>query len=429
MGDASMKSLRRRFSLTWNQVWIAALSCLALTHPVPGSAGAPGGGASSTEMAATSLRMALEAAWQRAVQATESRGRQALAKADQAIAQSLLAAAPVLSLGQREALAGAASASRETEAGVSLPLWWPGQRSVGARAAEFASTWALAFDQADRLRLAGQLREALAMVHLAAAEVEQSHQRAKIMGQLATDVERRVSAGDLAPADAMAARAASLAAEAQLGEARLTYEDRQRQWRLLTGMAPLKFASSSVPALTEVPDAHPELVLARAAIDLGQGRADLLRLQRSDAPQLALGLRQEQLSEGKGSLSSFGLSVRIPMGSELYQRPRLERALGELEAARTQAERIHARLVSDLAGAQRQLAESLSLLELAQERTALLGERARLVDQSFKAGETALPEMLRTLAAAADARSALARQRVSHQLAISRLEQALGFLP
>jgi hypothetical protein len=37
--------------------------------------------------------------------------------------------------------------------------------------------------------------------------------------------------------------------------------------------------------------------------------------------------------------------------------------------------------------------------------------------------------MLRALAAAASAESAYARQQIHHQLAIARLEQALGLLP
>jgi hypothetical protein len=37
--------------------------------------------------------------------------------------------------------------------------------------------------------------------------------------------------------------------------------------------------------------------------------------------------------------------------------------------------------------------------------------------------------MLRALAAASSAESAFARQQINHQLAIARLEQALGILP
>jgi outer membrane protein TolC len=97
--------------------------------------------------------------------------------------------------------------------------------------------------------------------------------------------------------------------------------------------------------------------------------------------------------------------------------------------AQTQAQRTRQRLETDLALAQSQLSQSLGQLDAERERSSLLAERARLIDKSFRAGETALPEMLRALASAASAESAYARQQVNHQLAIGRLEQALGLLP
>jgi outer membrane protein TolC len=100
-----------------------------------------------------------------------------------------------------------------------------------------------------------------------------------------------------------------------------------------------------------------------------------------------------------------------------------------MQIAQTQAQRTRERLEADLALAQSQLSQSLAQLDAERERSTLLAERARLIDKSFRAGETALPEMLRALAAAASAESAYARQQVNHQLAIARLEQALGLLP
>jgi outer membrane protein TolC len=62
-------------------------------------------------------------------------------------------------------------------------------------------------------------------------------------------------------------------------------------------------------------------------------------------------------------------------------------------------------------------------------RARLLRERATLIDKSFQAGETPLPELLRALAAAAQADSAVARQTAALGLAQARLQQALGVLP
>ena len=62
-------------------------------------------------------------------------------------------------------------------------------------------------------------------------------------------------------------------------------------------------------------------------------------------------------------------------------------------------------------------------------RAALLRERATLVEKSFKAGETSLPEMLRALTAAAQAEADLSRSQATLAQATSRLQQALGVMP
>jgi outer membrane protein TolC len=79
--------------------------------------------------------------------------------------------------------------------------------------------------------------------------------------------------------------------------------------------------------------------------------------------------------------------------------------------------------------AQSQLSLSQAQLQAERERAQLLTERARLIDKSFRAGESALPDMLRALTAAASAESAFARQQINYQTAIARIEQALGLLP
>jgi len=181
--------------------------------------------------------------------------------------------------------------------------------------------------------------------------------------------------------------------------------------------------------LAQLPDNHPELVLASAAVDLSQRRADLAQVQRPDSPQLTLGMRQEQPGQGANSQSSLVVALRLPLGGQFYQQPRIAAALGELDIFQTQSQRTRERLTAEVALAQSQLGLVQVQLQAEQERAQLLAERARLIDKSFRAGESALPEMLRALAASASAESALARQQINHQTAMARLEQALGLLP
>jgi outer membrane protein TolC len=286
-----------------------------------------------------------------------------------------------------------------------------------------------ATEQAERLRLAGQLREAIGSLHLAEAELHQVERQVQDLGQLTQDVEKRVRAGDLSPSDALAARSELLGAQAQVVAARQALAVQQSHWHLLTGVPSLKLQTRVAPALAQLPDTHPELVLANAAVDLGQRRADLARVQRSYSPELSLGMRQERPGQGAGLQSSVVVALRVPVGGQVYQQPRIAAALGELDIAQTQALRTRQRLTAEVTLAQSQLSLSQAQLQAERERAQLLAERARLIDKSFRAGESALPEMLRALSAAVSAESALARQQINYQTAISRLEQTLGLLP
>jgi hypothetical protein len=149
---------------------LCALMCLALVAPTFGQTQEMTRAATATAVGTQTLNQALEAAWQRSLEASESRSRYARAQADQAITQSWLASAPSVSLGQR---AGASEASRETELGLALPLWWPGQRAAAGQEAQSQLGSVQATAQAERLRLAGRLREAMGALHLAEAELQQ----------------------------------------------------------------------------------------------------------------------------------------------------------------------------------------------------------------------------------------------------------------
>lgn len=381
------------------------------------------------EVASYTLNQALEAAWQRSLEVSESRGRFARAQADLAVSQSWLAAAPAVSMGQREGRTGAPVGSRETELGMAFPLWRLGQRTAGEQAAQFQSGWVQVTEQVERLRLAGRLREAIGAWNLAEVELQQVERQVQVLEQLTQDVERRVRAGDLAPSDALASRAEWLAAQALASAARQALGVQKSKWHLLTGLAPMKLQANVVPASAQLPDNHPELVLASATMDLGQRRADLARVQRPDSPQLTLGMRQEHSGQGSSSQSSVVVALRVPVGGQIYQQPRIAAALGELDMAQTQAQRTRERLTAELELAQSQLDLGQAQLQAERERAQLLVERARLIDKSFRAGETALPEMLRAMAAAASAESGFARQQINHLTAMARLEQALGLLP
>lgn len=381
--------------------------------------------------ATISLREALDAAWQRAVSAREADGQRRRADAERITAARLWAAPPTLELSYRDDRLQSNAGEREAEVGIAVPLWLPGQRAARAGTADATAAQAQAAEQAARLRLAGELREAAWQVAALQAEVNEADAQAMALRQLADDVERRVRAGDLARADSLAAQAEQLAAAAALADARQRLQAAQARWTLLTGLTALPDLSGTAatdPAAADVAR-HPEWQLATESTELARKRLDLTRHSRRDAPELTVGVRQETPGRGETSQGSLVVGLRLPFGTDDRNRPLEAAALSELDIAHTHEQRLRERLDSDLAAAHDAQRSAQEQLDAETARARLLRERATLVDKSFRAGETSLPDLLRALTAAAQADSAVARQTAALGLARARLQQALGLVP
>ncbi len=276
------------------------------------------------------------------------------------------------------------------------------------------------------LRLAGDLREAAWLLAALQVELAQADSQAQSLKQLADDVERRVRAGDLARADALAAQAEHLAAAAQQVDVRQRVQTARSRWTLLTGLSAAPDLTAD--AATEVP-AHPELQFASQSTELARQRVELMRRSRRDAPELTVGVRQDTPGRGESSQGSLVVGLRLPLGTDDRNRPLEAAALAELDVAQTHEQRLRERLDSDIAAARDMQRSAQAQLDAETARARLLRERATLIDKSFRAGETPLPDLLRALAAASQADSAAARQTAALGLARARLQQALGLLP
>ena len=378
-----------------------------------------------------SLRAALDAAWQRAVAARESDGQRRRAEAERAAARSFWAAPPSIEISQRTDRLQGNAGKRETEIGVAVPLWLPGQRAARSGTAEAAAAQALAAEQVARWRLAGELRETAWQLAALQAEAAEADTQANALKQFADDVERRVRAGDLARADALAAQADLLAAAAMQSGVRQRLQAARGRWALLTGLAaaPELLATAAIDEAPATAASHPELQLASKTAELARRRVELMRRSRRDAPELTLGARQDTPGRAEASQGSLFVGLRLPFGTDDRNRPLEAAALAELDVAETQELRLRERLDSDIATARDAQRSAEAQLDAETARAALLRERATLIDKSFRAGESPLPDLLRALAAAAQAESSAARQTAARGLAGAHLQQALGLLP
>lgn len=375
------------------------------------------------------MAQALDAAWARSLAAVEAAGRQRQAQAELGVAATWLAGPPALVLSQRDGRGAAANGSRETELGIALPLWRFGQRQQHTQAAQAEAEWAAAAERAARLRLAAHLRDEAGQLRLAEADAQQAAQQQQLLQALSADVERRVQAGDLAPADALAARADLLAAHTQAREAQQSLARQRSAWALLTGTTALPEPELPYAAGDAGLDLHADAQLAAAAVQRARQRVAQVQAQRAAAPELGIGVRQERPGLGQPQQHSVALSLRLPLGTQTYSQPQLAAALAEQDLALATQQRLVLELEAELALARDQMVSATAQTDAEAERAALLRERARLLNQSFQAGESALPELLRALSAAAQAEAASARQQAALAQAHAHLQQALGQLP
>ncbi len=436
-----------------NHPWLAAcaiagsalsLPVQAQPNPPPLTNPSPAPSAGRISMAA-----AVDAAWQRAVAAQEARGLRQRADAERSAASSLWAAPPALQLSHRNDRWQRNAGQQETEIGLAWPLWLPGQRAARGAVADAAVAAADVSQAAARLRMAGEVREAAWAIHALEAELVQADALLRSLQTLAEDVERRVRAGDMARADALAARAELLGATAQQTEVRQRLVQARGQWKLLTGLEALVDAQADAQTdaqaeaqadareAARTPDTaapvtlalHPELRYAALATEHARKRVALVQASRRDPPELSLGFRQDTPGRSAGPQNSITIGLRLPFGTDDRNQPLQAAALSELELAQAREQRLRDRLDADLAAALAAQATTQQQLLAERDRAALLRERALLIDKSFRAGETPLPDLLRALSAAAQAEASLARQQAALGLARARLHQASGLLP
>jgi len=404
-----------------------------LTASVVAPAAAPNSGAPSSAQP-PSWAQALDAAWARSAESAAAAAAAQSAGAEQAAARAWLPGAPVLEVGWRTDQFNRNAGARESEIGVALPLWLPGQRLASAQQAEAAAAVAQAGSSAQRLQLAHALLEAAAAVQQQRLALALRTAEVEALRQLAADMQRLLAAGERARTDSLAAQAELLQAQALLQQARSELQSAELQWHSLSGLSAIpplealraQAASGADPTTLAQ---HPLLLEAAARSQWAQRQLALVERSRRTAPELQTRWVQQTEARGAAATQSLGLSLRIPLHSPAQHTPQLLAAQGAYALAQARQQELERQLQAQWAQQQAALAGLLPQVAHASERAGQLRERAGLIEKSFRSGETALADWLRTRAAAAEAESALQTLRLQQQIAQARLQLSIGNLP
>jgi cobalt-zinc-cadmium efflux system outer membrane protein len=126
---------------------------------------------------------------------------------------------PSLDISQRSDQMTGNNGSRETEVGIAIPIWLPGQRTASTDLAQAEISLVERKLLASQLRLAASVRDAWWGWLRARVDAELASEQLANSQRLAADVAKRTSAGDLAKSDRHQAEGALAAAQAHAAQA------------------------------------------------------------------------------------------------------------------------------------------------------------------------------------------------------------------
>ncbi len=316
---------------------------------------------------------------------------------------------------------------REAQVSITTPLWLPGQ---GSASRAVAVTGVAAGDaEAARLNLmvAGQVREALADVALARAELGAAKNQNREARTLEADTMRRQAAREAGATDMLQAQAERLTADRAVRAAETNVEQTELDFATLTGLPAAPGALETRPMAPS--QVHPLLQAAHAAMAAAEARRRLAQLDVRDNPEIGLVARRNRDMFGSVYDNSVGVELRIPLATGARNAPR-----------QTAAEADYAQAVAVFAAAGREVAaamekartayqSALAQRDLAHARADLLARGAQLSREQYRAGEISLAEDSRAVSLGVDGARVAAEADIAVLRMVGRFNQANGWIP
>ena len=405
---------------------VMTLSGLVLTAQAQGTSAAALSGS-------VSLKNVFDTAWQRQPEAHALQSRRDAAQAQAKAALMLSPEPPSLDISQRSDQMTGNNGSRETEVGIAIPIWLPGQRTASTDLAQAEISLVERKLLASQLRLAASVRDAWWGWLRARVDAELASEQLANSLRLAADVAKRTSAGDLAKSDRHQAEGALAAAQAHAAQAQAASAAALAQVMSLAGRTAqadlIANAAAEPTPSSAISVGHPLLAELEDRITMAERTAQLISTQKRSNPELTVATTRGRGAFGDRYGQTVLIGIRVPFGSGPRYDARI--ATAQAEAIEVQSKLILERdqIQADQRGAASRLEAVKTQLVAAQRREMLANESRGFFDKSFRLVETDLPTRLRIEAEAAEAARQAARSRIDLASAISALRQSLGLLP
>ena len=357
-------------------------------------------------------------------------GRQAAALARARSADSVTPGPPALGGGYVADGVNNRRGGREAELSLATPLWIPGEGTASRRVADADLSRLTAQQRAQRLAVAGEVRESLATVALTQLELSGAEARLRDARMLEADVARRVRGREAAEAELLTARLDRMEAEIAQNERRATLEGSRLSYRTLTGLEPDPAALNEPdPLAASAVPLHPKLIEADGAVTVAEAGQRLAAIQTRESPEIGLLARSSREAGNNFYDNRIGVQFRLPFATEARNAPR--QAAAEADLTEAVAARANLRRQLDLQSARARLELDVvrQALGTARQRAAVLRQQRGLSEAAFRGGQIGLGDVIRVRALTTEAEVAQGRAEIAVRQARSRLNQSLGILP
>jgi cobalt-zinc-cadmium efflux system outer membrane protein len=385
--------------------------------------------AGANALCAQTLRQAVEAAWAINPEIASLAARREAIASRRVTAQSWFAGAPFVTLGHVTDQVIVNKRQRATEGEVAVPLWLPGEGTATEQVvdAELLRTDAQVAEA--KLKVAGEVRDALYTVALAEGEVKLADQRVSTARELEADVARRAHGGEAAELEHDLVRGELLDAEAKARERRAELATAQVNLRSLTGLS-VPAASLNEPlAMGQDLDAHPRLQAATRGIQAAQAALRLAIIANRDSPEIGVVAGRNRDIRGTEYDTTVGLRLKVPFATEGRNAPRRAAAQAEVLAAQAEYAGTRRQIEAELASARQTLAAAQDQTPLIEARLQAVRQAVARLRRAYDAGEIGLTELLRARSTLYDAEAASIVNRLGVARARARVNQAAGLVP
>jgi cobalt-zinc-cadmium efflux system outer membrane protein len=373
----------------------------------------------------------LDSAVQHAPESLETAVRRDQAEAFAATGRSLLAGRPSFAVNYYDDRPFDNNGQVETQYGIQMPLWRPGERrnsaELGGRYEEQVEAW----QQALRMDVAGRLRTVLADIHEAEVLLELERAATSTAEEVLRVAEAQFAAGAIARVELMQSQNLLLDQRRRLFEAEAALVDGEIGYEFLTGLDELPAVSHTETqnTATEVDMSHPLLTYLQSEVDVLDGLARQSEAVAKGSPALSFGARHERADRLSPSSATINLELTIPFGGSAHVSSRASAARREKVDAEVRLRNTLRELQLGLHDAEHELSIVRLALPLAREQADLGAERLQLAQAAFAQGELTMAQVLPAAQEARAASRELALLTAREQRLILQYNQYTGVLP